>query len=137
MIVVHLMASPFVGGPERQMLGLARHLPSTTKSVFLSFAETAKVARFWTKFRNTALPAGHWSTTLLNLRSAAREVSARLRDLGADILTCSGYKPDVVGWLAARKLGIPVISVSHGWTAATLKVRCYEALDRPYPALDG
>lgn len=28
MRVVHLMASPFLGGPERQALGLARHLPS-------------------------------------------------------------------------------------------------------------
>jgi glycosyltransferase involved in cell wall biosynthesis len=27
-------------------------------------------------------------------------------------------------------VGIPVVSVSHGWTAATLKVRLYEALDR-------
>src|SRR5262249_44068886 len=30
----------------------------------------------------------------------------------------------------ARQVGIPVVSVSHGWTAATLKVRLYEALDR-------
>src|SRR5206468_1530529 len=53
-----------------------------------------------------------------------------LRRLKADILCCHGYKPDVIGWRAARLAGIPVISVSHGWTAVTLKVRLYEALDR-------
>jgi glycosyltransferase involved in cell wall biosynthesis len=46
------------------------------------------------------------------------------------VLCCSGYKPDVLGWLAARRAGVPVVCVSHGWTAATWKVRGYEALDR-------
>ncbi len=32
--------------------------------------------------------------------------------------------------LAARWVGIPVVGVSRGWTAATLKVRINEGLDR-------
>ena len=39
MNVVHLMASPFFGGPERQALGLARALPAPFRTTFLSFAE--------------------------------------------------------------------------------------------------
>ena len=39
MNVVHLLASPFIGGPERQVLGLARSLPSSYHSTFLSFPE--------------------------------------------------------------------------------------------------
>ena len=35
--VVHLIDSPFFGGPERQMLGLARNLPSSYTSFFLCF----------------------------------------------------------------------------------------------------
>ena len=34
MLVVHLMASPFVGGPERQVLGLARNLSPDWRSAF-------------------------------------------------------------------------------------------------------
>ncbi len=30
MLIVQLAASPFVGGPERQMLGLARSLPASS-----------------------------------------------------------------------------------------------------------
>ena len=46
------------------------------------------------------------------------------------MLCCSGYKPDLIGWLAARRVGVPVVAIAHGWTAATAKVRFYEALDR-------
>jgi glycosyltransferase involved in cell wall biosynthesis len=64
------------------------------------------------------------------LRRAAHEIAGHLRRVGARVLCCSGYKPDVIGWLAARRAGVPVVSISHGWTAATLKVRVNELLDR-------
>jgi hypothetical protein len=44
MNIVHLMASPFVGGPERQVLGLARALSSDHRTTFLSFAERGLAA---------------------------------------------------------------------------------------------
>src|SRR5262249_3852923 len=62
--------------------------------------------------------------------ACVREVADELRRLKADLVCCSGYKPDLVGWRAARRVGIPVVSISHGWTGATWKVRCYERLDR-------
>ena len=37
MLVVQLAASPFVGGPERQMLGLARSLPAGYRTAFVLF----------------------------------------------------------------------------------------------------
>jgi len=52
-------------------------------------------------------------------RRAANEVAGQLRRLRADVLCCSGYKPDLIGWLAARQAKIPVVSVSHGWTGVT------------------
>ena len=58
------------------------------------------------------------------------DVAAELRSVRADLLVCQGYKADILGWIAARRVGIPVMSVSRGWTAHTFKVRLYEALDR-------
>src|SRR5262249_53292372 len=58
------------------------------------------------------------------------EIADRLRVLKADVLVTSGYKPDILGWRAARLVGIPIVVVSHGWTGATIKVRFYEAIDR-------
>jgi glycosyltransferase involved in cell wall biosynthesis len=130
MIVVQLMASPFLGGPERQMLGLASSLPEEYRTVFISFAERGLARPLLERAARDGFETITLRENTPHFRRAAREVAGHLRRLGADIVCCSGYKPDVIGWLAARQVGIPVVSVSHGWTAATLKVRLYEALDR-------
>jgi glycosyltransferase involved in cell wall biosynthesis len=129
-IITHLMASPFYGGPERQMLGLARHLPPSFTSNFLSFPERGDARAFLDEVRRQGFEGSALTHNAPDVRRAAAEIAQHLRRSRADVVTCSGYKPDVIGWLAARQVGIPVISVSHGWTAATLKVRAYEALDR-------
>lgn len=130
MVVVHLTTSPFFGGPERQMLGLALSLPAAYRSVFVLFPDKGKSEAF----RRQLL--GHGLETIVLVRDTphipamVRDLAQRLRDLGAGVLCCHGYKADLVGLLAARRAGVPVISISHGWTAATLKVWFYEALDR-------
>ncbi len=112
------------------MLGLARHLPLIYRSVFLSFAERglarpllAEAARHGFEAVELRHNAGQW-------RRAVREVTDHLRRVRADVLLCHGYKPDIIGWRAARVAGVPVVAVSHGWTAATLKVRLNETVDR-------
>src|SRR5205823_5231641 len=57
-------------------------------------------------------------------------VADHLRRVRADVLCCNGYKPDVIGWLAARRAGVPVVAIAHGWTAATWRVRLNEWLDK-------
>ncbi len=130
MIVAHLMASPFFGGPERQMLGLARHLPPTTSSVFLTFAERGLAQAFLSEVRQHGFAGYTLNHNAPRYRAAATEIAGHLRRVGADLLTCSGYKPDIIGWLAARQARIPVVSVSHGWTSATLRVRVNELVNR-------
>jgi glycosyltransferase involved in cell wall biosynthesis len=130
MRVVHLMASPFYGGPERQMLGLARHLPREVESRFLSFAERGLAQAFLDEVRRHGFEAKALLHNTPHFLACIREVADELRNVQADLLTCSGYKPDLIGWRAARRVGIPVISISHGWTAATWRVRGYEKLDK-------
>ena len=130
MRIVHLMASPFYGGPERQMLGLARHLPSRYESVFVSFAEGGRCAPFIDQVCRHGFEAHVLEHNAPRMRQATNEVARLLRKLDADVLCCSGYKPDILGWWAARQVGIPAVSVSHGWTSATWKVRVNETCDR-------
>jgi glycosyltransferase involved in cell wall biosynthesis len=130
MRVVHLMASPFFGGPERQMLGLARHLPQDVRSTYLSFAENGLALPFIDEVRRQGFEGIVLRGNFPHVAASVREVAREVKRLRADVLCCSGYKPDVIGWGAARLTGVPVVSVSHGWTAATWKVRRYEALDR-------
>lgn len=130
MCVVHLMASPFVGGPERQVLGLARYAPSAMTSIFLSFAERGLAQPFLDLAQQSGFAAKALVCNTPQYFACVSEIMAELRRLKPDVLCCHGYKPNLVGWQAARRVGIPVVAVSHGWTAATWKVRCYETLDR-------
>jgi glycosyltransferase involved in cell wall biosynthesis len=130
MNVVHLMGSPFVGGPERQALGLARHLPASVRTTFLSFAEGGRARALLDAAARQGCEGVELRENAPHFFRAAGEIADYLRRVKADVLLCSGYKPDVIGWLAGRRAGVPAVAIAHGWTAATLKVRLNEALDR-------
>jgi glycosyltransferase involved in cell wall biosynthesis len=129
MNIVHLMASPFVGGPERQVLGLARALPAEYRTIFLSFAERGLARPFLDRARADGFDAIELKENFPHLGRAIREVADHLRHLRADVLCCSGYKPDLIGWRSARRVDVPVVSIAHGWTGVTFKVRLYETAD--------
>jgi glycosyltransferase involved in cell wall biosynthesis len=128
--IVQLAASPFVGGPERQMLGLAANLPTDYRTVFLSFAEGGRCRAILDAARAQGHEAHALRANAPHHWRAATEIAEHLGRVRADVLCCNGYKPDIIGRLAARRSGVPVISISHGWTGATWKVRLNEALDR-------
>jgi glycosyltransferase involved in cell wall biosynthesis len=130
MNIVHLTASTFHGGPERQMLGLANHLPETYQSVFLSFAEGGRCRQFLSTARQHGFEAVALTYDTPRLWSAVREIAGHLERIGADAVCCHGYKANVIGRMAARRQKVPAIAVSRGWTAESFKVRLYERLDR-------
>ncbi len=130
MNIVHLTASTIHGGPERQMLGLAHHLPETYQSVFLSFAEGGRCRQFLSTARHHGFEAVALTYDTPRLWSAVREIAGHLERLEADVLCCHGYKANLLGRIAARQKKIPVIAVARGWTAENFKVRLYERLDR-------
>jgi glycosyltransferase involved in cell wall biosynthesis len=130
MNVVHLTASTLFGGPERQMLGLAGHLPPDHRTTFVSFREGGRCADFLRAAEAAGFEAVALERDTPHLRSATRELASVLALRGAGVLLCHGYKANLIGRLAARRVGVPVVGVSRGWTWESLKVRAYEALDR-------
>jgi len=130
MRILHLTGSPSFGGPERLMLGLAQSLSTTCRSAFALFADHGTSQSFRRQLLDHGLEAVTLTHDTPHLPAMVRELTSRLRESDADILCCHGYKADIVGMFAARRAGVPVIAMSHGWTAETWKVRVYEALDR-------
>lgn len=130
MNVVHLTASTLFGGPERQMLGLAEQLPPDHRTTFVSFREGGRCDDFLRAVEAKGFAAVALDHDTPHLRSATRELTAVLAHRGADVLLCHGYKANLIGRLAARRVGIPIVGVSRGWTWESLKVRAYEAIDR-------
>ena len=130
MNIVHLTASTFHGGPERQMLGLAHNLPETDQTVFLSFAEGGRCRQFLSTARHHGFESVGLAYDTPRLRSAVHEIAGHLERVEADVLCCHGYKANLLGRLAARRRKIPAVAVARGWTAESFKVRLYERLDR-------
>ncbi len=128
--IMHLTASRFFGGPERQILGLAKGLPDGFRSVLVSFAENGLCQAFLDKAQETGFQAVALTHDTPRLWAAYRELAQLLRTLQADVLCCHGYKANLLGLIAARRIRIPVIAVSRGWTAECTRVRLYEAIDR-------
>jgi glycosyltransferase involved in cell wall biosynthesis len=130
MHVVHITASTYFGGPERQMLGLAESLRSTCATSFVSFAEGGRCAALLDEARRAGFAAHAVKSDTPHVARAVRELTDLLRELQPDVVCCHGYKADLLGWCAARRLGIPVVAVSRGWTWENRKVRAYETIDR-------
>jgi glycosyltransferase involved in cell wall biosynthesis len=130
MHLVHLTASSFYGGPERQMLGLARALPHGWSSTFLSFAEGGRCGAFLDKVNEAGFEGIRLQNDTPHLRTSLRELTEHLELQKANVLIAHGYKSNLLGRIAARRAGIPIVSVSRGWTGENVKVRVYETLDR-------
>ncbi|HWE43866.1 MAG TPA: glycosyltransferase [Gemmatimonadaceae bacterium] len=132
MNVLHLTDSPFFGGPERQILGLARALPSTISTTVLCFREHASCVPFLAQLKAAGVASGMLESATPAYPRMLSELRRRIRDSECDLLVCHGYKADILGLIAARTTGTPVVSVSRGWTGHTRKVRLNEALDRRF-----
>ena len=130
MNLVHLTASTFFGGPERQMLGLAESLLDSVRTTFVSFAEGSRCGAFLDEARRHGFDTIPLRNDFPRLRATVRELAATLRDTRCDVLLCHGYKANLLGRIAARRVGIPAIAVSRGWTGENRRVRAYEWLDR-------
>lgn len=124
------MASPFFGGPERQVLGLARALRPKTETVFLSFTEGGQSHDFMSRAAEAGFATVDLENNWPHMRRCKQEIASKLVELNVDVVCCNGYKPDILGVAAARSIGVPSISIAHGWTSATTKVRINEWLDK-------
>jgi len=112
------------------MLGLAEALRGEHTTVFVSFSEGGACHAFLNEAQEAGFKAIALSSDTPRLLAARREFTNLLREVKADVVVAHGYKSNLIGLLAARRLRIPIISVSHGWTRQCFKVRLYEALDR-------
>jgi glycosyltransferase involved in cell wall biosynthesis len=128
--VVHLCASTFLGGPERQLLGLAAALPPRYQSTLISFAEHGQSGDLVRAALARGIEAFRLQADTPHLIAAIREIRERLVSLRADVLCCHGYKADILGGLTARRMGVPAIAVSRGWTGENRRVQLYDFLDR-------
>jgi glycosyltransferase involved in cell wall biosynthesis len=129
-VILQVAASRFFGGPERQILDLARELAPQVRTVFACFSEGGRCRQFLEEVRQAGFQGIELNSDTPHLLAALRELAATVQSVDGSLLLCNGYKADILGLAAGRRLGIPVVSVAHGWTGESLRVRIYEAIDR-------
>ena len=130
MHVVHIIASGFYGGPERQIVGLCRELAPDVGSKLLLFSEGGRCRDFHRRATEAGVEAKELAADAPRLVSAIQEIAGESR--GATMLFCHGYKASLLGRPAARRLGIPAVAVSRGWTSENWRVRVYTAADKAH-----
>lgn len=128
--VIHLRDSGFVGGPEKQILGQSRLLDRARfVPIILSFSASAKNA-----LTEAALREGIEAECLPDGKIHARRALSRLRVLlrrsENPAVVSSGFRADFLARAACQAENMPWMAWFHGYTAATPRVRLYEAVDR-------
>lgn len=129
--VAHFISTSGVYGAERWILALLNHLkkvdtliilPSTSNTYLLKEAERIGIKTRLLKVK------GNYA-----LFDFIKELSKTIKRENIDILHTHGYKADILGYFAAKKAKIKIISTPHGWSHGVgLKLKLYEALDRQF-----
>jgi glycosyltransferase involved in cell wall biosynthesis len=131
MHVMHLRASNFVGGPERQILEHLRQSESETMHFSLCCFQENGCA---TELETLAGSYGLDCTCVTAARpfdlGTIRQLARIIRESKVDLLVTHGYKPNLLGRIASWIERIPTVAVSRGWTYESRRVRFYEFLDR-------
>lgn len=131
MNILHLRASNFYGGPERQLHLHAREALGTPYVLTVSsFVEKGRSPEFI-----EVIKADGIKTHIFDIESpydpqAVRIVRAYLKDNSVDILCTHDYRTHVIGLAATRGLRTAWVAFSRGWTWENFKVRAYHAIDK-------
>jgi glycosyltransferase involved in cell wall biosynthesis len=131
MNVLHLRASNFYGGPERQLHYHALRARYSEFGLTVgSFSEKGREPEFLGILRKDGV-----ATTLIGVRSpydpeAIGRLREYLRKSEVKILCTHDYRTHTIGFLAKRGTGSKWVAFSRGWTAENLKVRIYHLIER-------
>lgn len=129
--IVHLIATNFLGGPERQILG---HLDALDRAAYDPVVASFREGERPNELLKVARERGH---TVWEIEERHRfdwalvsRLRRRLRESRVALLCCHGYKAHAIGSLAVPGLGIPLLPVVHGLTGENRRVRAYEWVHR-------
>ena len=130
--IAHVASAHGFGGVSRFILEIGR-VHQRTKDVeqfFVSFPEGGKAERFLREFEKLGLTAHCLQNDMPHLVAATFELIRLLKQHQIQILCAHGHKPRMLGWFAAKRLGIPIVGVSHGWTGQNRKIQLFERIDK-------
>jgi glycosyltransferase involved in cell wall biosynthesis len=131
--VLHLRDTDEIGGPGKTILETHRAIDSTRFALHLGVFVTRHEqgdSPFVRAARGVGMPV-HF---IRGYNQYDPRLIQRVRDLTRtlkiDLLHAHEVKSDVIGYLASRLGGVPVMTTLHGWIGNSTKQRLFIALDR-------
>jgi glycosyltransferase involved in cell wall biosynthesis len=128
-LILHVRASNFVGGPEKQIIEHVRR-SRNADHIVLALADKGVTNEFYLKCTELGI-----RTEIIESRTACDlsiffKMARVIRRLRPDIVCSHGYKPAVLLFFA--KLGFPArwIAFARGHTEENIKLKLFQALER-------
>lgn len=135
MKLLHIRSSYFYGGPERQITYLTQALVSKgIESAVATFAPAANPDqnRYYPKLQELSI-AAHRIDIKGSYDRGALDSLEKIASYGDyTMLIGHDYRADYFVLQLSKRLRLPAVSISRGWTRNTLKVKFYEWLDRRF-----
>ena len=129
--VLHLLASNFVGGPEKQILHHALDVREAGVEVYVgSFRDQAESPEILKEAEQSGLATYQSKFSRKFDLRAVRELASFLKRERIQLLCTHGFKATTIGALSKRIAAVPQIAFCRGWTGETPRVRAYEFLER-------
>ncbi len=128
--IARLRSTKFIGGPGKSILTFATKTTECDITLICfeklkgennDFINSAKELRIKTECVLMKSPFDFGSINRL---------AYLLKERNIQILHTHGYKENIIGYFAAKKAGIKVIAMVHGWTGHTIQVKFYELIDK-------
>ncbi|MFX0067186.1 MAG: glycosyltransferase, partial [Candidatus Hermodarchaeota archaeon] len=131
MNILHLRASNFVGGPEKQILEHFRYIDKERYHLFLGiFGEKNCPSELAQEAKKHGIDCIELNSKLPFSPFLIFQLSNEIKRQNIDILCTHGYKPNIIGYWACKLVPCIHIAFSRGFTAENFKVKVYEWLDK-------
>ena len=131
MNILHLRASNFYGGPERQLHLHAREaLDSEYNVIVASFSENGNMPEYLQTIGEDNIPTHLFEVSSAYDTSVIPLIRDYLEENDVSILCTHDYRTTVWGCLAARRAKSRWLAFSRGYTQDNLKVRLYHTIDK-------
>ncbi len=135
MKLLHIRSSYFYGGPERQITYLTRALAAKgIESAVATFAPATNpdFNKYYFKLQELSIAAHRIDIKGSYDRAAIDSLEKVISYGDYTMLIGHDYRADYFVLQLSKRLRLPAVSISRGWTQNTLKVKFYEWLDRRF-----
>jgi len=129
--ILHLRASNFYGGPERQLHFHARLAKEAGVNIVVaSFSEKKQMPEFIKIIADDNIPTYIFEVKNAYDFSVIHQLGNFLKEHDIDILCTHDYRTHLIGMLARGKHRLRWMAFSRGWTQENIKIKFYNTLDK-------